>query len=90
MPTAPRSRAAGSGLVAAGLAAGWLGAACAGPQTPWHVPSGRESRFQETLRVCRMLTDEPGGVPHDSRFEACMERRGFRRQNVFERLLDRD
>jgi hypothetical protein len=70
-------------------AAAWAlaaSAACAG-EAPWHVPRGEEARFREAERVCRQLTDGDGGVLHADRFEACMERRDWRRENPIERLF---
>jgi hypothetical protein len=64
-----------------------LGTGCAGPATPWHVPRGEEARFREAERVCRQLTDDDGGVLSPERHEACMERRGWRHENLLERLF---
>jgi hypothetical protein len=81
-----RSGGAAAGRAAAlALAAALLGAGCASSASPWHVPAGSEERFREAQRVCHMLTDEHG-VLQAERFDACMKRRGWKRQNLFRRL----
>jgi hypothetical protein len=77
----PRHRRLAAAVAALGAAA-----ACAG-DAPWHVPRGEEARFREARQVCRQLTDDDGGELHAERFEACMERRGWSRENVFQRLF---
>lgn len=76
-------RAAGAAALL-GLVAG---AGCAGRSASWHVPEGQEARFRETRRVCRMLTDEEGGAFAADRFERCMQRRGWSRENLFQQLF---
>jgi hypothetical protein len=71
---------------AAGLAA-LVGASCAGSQTPWSVKAADQARFEQTTRVCRLLTDDSGGELAPEKFEKCMKRRGWRRQNLLERLF---
>ncbi|MDX1650044.1 MAG: hypothetical protein R3263_09350 [Myxococcota bacterium] len=73
----PRRAAVVLGLAGLALAPG-LGA-CAGGPRPWEVPPERRARFEETRRVCHVLTDgEQGGV-RPQVFDRCMERRGFQR-----------
>lgn len=48
------------------------------------------ARFEETTRVCRLLTDDSSGALAPEKFEKCMKRRGWRRQNFVERLFGRD
>jgi hypothetical protein len=63
--------------LALGAALGLAG--CAGPR-PWDVDPARQPRFEETRRLCHQLTDGEGGAYRAEPFEACMERRGFRRK----------
>ena len=49
-----------------------------------------QARFQETTRVCRLLTDDSAGELVPERFEKCMKRRGWKRQNFIKRLFSRD
>ena len=67
-----------------------LSAGCAGSQAPWDVAPEDEERFQETTRVCRLLTDGAAGEQMPDRFETCMKRRGWKRQGPIKRLLRRD
>ena len=75
------------------IASAWIGSAvlvtasCAGSQTPWSVKAEDQARFEETTRVCRMLTDDSSGELAPEKFEKCMKRRGWRRQNFLERLF---
>ena len=69
---------------------GWaalVGVSCAGSQAPWSVKAEDQRRFQETTRVCRLLTDDRGGELAPEKFEKCMKRRGWRRQNFLERVF---
>jgi hypothetical protein len=79
------------------IAAAWVTAAavlvsvgCAGSQAPWDVDARDQVRFEETSRICRLLTDDRAGelVPED--FERCMTRRGWKRQGFIKRLFHRD
>jgi hypothetical protein len=67
-----------------------LGASCSGRQAPWDVAAGDQGRFEETTRVCRLLTDDDAGELVPERFEKCMKRRGWRRQGFIKRLFRRD
>jgi hypothetical protein len=67
-----------------------FGPGCAGSDAPWDVSPKNYARFQETTRVCRMLTDESGGELAPERFEKCMKRRGWKRQGFLKRLFSRD
>ena len=49
-----------------------------------------QARFEETTRICRLLTDDKAGELAPERFEKCMKRRGWKRQNLFKRLFSRD
>ena len=63
---------------------------CAGSQAPWDVDPMEQARFQETTRVCRLLTDDSAGELVPERFEKCMKRRGWKRQNFIKRLFSGD
>jgi len=52
------------------------------------VKPGQEERFREARKNCRMLTDNAGNTPHADRFEACMQRRGWKRKGIATRLFD--
>jgi hypothetical protein len=67
-----------------------LGPGCAGSQAPWDVGPLDQARFQESSRVCRLLTDDRGGELNPERFEVCMKRRGWKRQNFIKRLFSSD
>ena len=67
-----------------------LGASCSGRQAPWNVAVGDQDRFEETTRVCRLLTDDDAGELVPERFEKCMKRRGWRRQGFIKRLFRGD
>jgi hypothetical protein len=54
------------------------------------VAKGEEARFEETVRVCRLLTDDDAGELAPERFEKCMKRRGWRRQGFIKRLFSGD
>jgi hypothetical protein len=75
------------------IASAWVGwavlvsASCAGGQAQWSVKAENQARFEETTRVCHLLTDESGGELSPEKFEKCMKRRGWRRQNLLERLF---
>jgi len=49
-----------------------------------------EARFQETTRICRLLTDDRAGELVPERFDKCMKRRGWKRQGFIKRLFSRD
>ena len=49
-----------------------------------------QARFEETTRICRLLTDDKAGELAPERFEKCMKRRGWKRQNLLQRLFSRD
>lgn len=75
------------------IAIAWIalfGAACAGGQAPWDVAEADRARFQETTRICRLLTDDRGGELVPDRFERCMKRRGWKRQGFIKRLFSGD
>lgn len=73
----------GAALVAWLLLAG----ACASTAAnPWHVPKGREGRFRESRKVCHQLTDNDDGTTVRDRMDACMGRRGWRRQRWYDRF----
>lgn len=64
-----------------------FGVGCAGGAgKPWHIPKGREGRFREANRVCHQLTDNENGTVERDRFEGCMKRRGWRKENWTDRL----
>ena len=63
---------------------------CAGSQAPWDVDPMEQARFQETTRVCRLLTDDSAGELVPEHFEKCMKRRGWKRQNFIKRLFSGD
>ena len=67
-----------------------LGLGCAGSQAPWDVGPLDVARFQETTRICRLLTDDSAGELVPERFETCMKRRGWKRQNFIKRLFSGD
>jgi hypothetical protein len=67
-----------------------LGPSCGGRQAPWDVATGDQARFEETVRVCRLLTDDDAGELAPERFEKCMKRRGWRRQGFVKRLFSGD
>lgn len=66
------------------------GPGCAGSQAPWDVAARDQARFEETTRICRLLTDDRAGEMVAERFETCMERRGWKRQCFLKRLFSRD
>jgi hypothetical protein len=78
------------------LAIGWfasvllVGLACAGSGAPWDVAAKDQARFQETTRICRLLTDDSAGELVPERFETCMKRRGWKRKCFIKRLFSRD
>lgn len=80
------TRLAASSLLAAVLFA----SSCAGSQAPWDVAAGDEARFQETSRICRLLTDDSAGELVPERFDKCMARRGWKRQGPIKRLFRGD
>jgi hypothetical protein len=67
-----------------------VGPGCAGSQAPWDVDAMDQARFEETTRICRLLTDDKSGELAPERFEKCMKRRGWKRQNLLKRLFSRD
>jgi hypothetical protein len=77
----------GTGLL---LATALCVASCAGGQAPWDVDTGEEARFQETFRICRLLTDDSAGELVPERFDKCMARRGWKRQGPLKRLFSGD
>ena len=78
------------------IAIGWVasivlvGIGCAGSQAPWDVDAQDQIRFEETTRICRLLTDEKAGELDPERFEKCMKRRGWKRQCLLKRLFSGD
>jgi hypothetical protein len=66
----------------------WLG--CAGSEAPWDVGALEQGRFEETTRICRLLTDDGAGELVPERFEKCMKRRGWKRQGFLKRLFSGD
>jgi hypothetical protein len=78
------------------VATAWAAAAtvvivgCAGSQAPWDVEADQRDRFQETSRVCRLLTDDSSGSPVPESFDRCMKRRGWKRQGPIKRLFSGD
>jgi hypothetical protein len=78
------------------IAIAWLawvalvGLGCAGSQAPWDVGPMDEARFQETTRICRLLTDDRAGELVPESFDKCMKRRGWKRQGFIKRLFSRD
>ena len=65
-----------------------LGAAgCTGSQAPWDVDPKDHRRFRKDERTCRLLTDGEAGELRPDRFDTCMKRRGWKRQNFIKRLL---
>ncbi|MAE95036.1 MAG: hypothetical protein CL910_10280 [Deltaproteobacteria bacterium] len=73
-------------VCAGGLLALFLLGCAAGPQNPWHIPKGREGRFREARKVCHDLTDKDGRIVDRERFDACMYRRGWRRERWTDRI----
>lgn len=71
-------------------AAAAVGLCCAGSQAPWDVDADEQARFQETSRVCRLLTDDSAGELVPERFDKCMKRRGWKRQGPIKRLVSGD
>jgi len=67
-----------------------IGLCCAGSQAPWDVDTDEQARFQETSRVCRLLTDDSAGELVPERFDKCMKRRGWKRQGPIKRLFSGD
>jgi hypothetical protein len=67
-----------------------VGLGCAGSQAPWDVDATDQARFEETTRICRLLTDDGAGELAPERFEKCMKRRGWKRQCFFKRLFSGD
>jgi hypothetical protein len=63
---------------------------CAGSQAPWDVAARDQARFEETTRICRLLTDDGAGELVPERFEKCMKRRGWKRQCFLKRLFSGD
>jgi hypothetical protein len=63
---------------------------CAGSQAPWDVDARDQARFEETSRICRLLTDDSAGELVPESFEKCMTRRGWKRQGFIKRLFHRD
>jgi hypothetical protein len=53
---------------------------CALPPARWGIPAGAERRFVEMRQVCHRLTD-----PEATRFDDCMNRRGFERESLWQR-----
>jgi hypothetical protein len=64
-----------------------LAVGCAGSQAPWDVDPKDQRRFRKDEGVCRMLTDDKAGELRLDRFDTCMKRRGWKRQNFIQRLL---
>jgi len=86
-----RQRRFGRRIAAAAAAAlALVGLGCAGGQAPWDVAVEDQARFQETTRVCRLLTDDDAGELAPERFEKCMRRRGWKRQGFIKRLFSGD
>ncbi len=79
-------RGAGCRLAAAGLLLLFVQGCAGDPSRPWHVPKGREGRFREASQVCHQLTDRDDGTVERKRFDACMQRRGWRRQRWTDRI----
>ena len=54
------------------------------------MDADEQARFQETSRVCRLLTDDSAGELVPERFDKCMERRGWKRLGPIKRLFSGD
>ena len=67
-----------------------VGLGCAGSRAPWDVDARDQARFEETTRICRLLTDDGAGELAPERFEKCMKRRGWKRQCFIKRLFSGD
>ena len=67
-----------------------VGVSCAGSQAPWDVDARDQARFEETTRICRVLTDDSAGELVPESFEKCMTRRGWKRQGFIKRLIRRN
>jgi hypothetical protein len=77
-------RIALAGLCLLLMASGSVG--CATRSSPWNVPKGHEDRYRATRKLCHDLTDSKDGTYEPKLFENCMKRRGFKRQNAFQRV----